>query len=59
MPTVGVIMGSDSDWPTMQAAAEALDEFDVRVRGPGGLRPPHAARDAAVRRERGGTRPAR
>ena len=28
-PTVGVIMGSDSDWPTMQAAAEALDEFDV------------------------------
>jgi 5-(carboxyamino)imidazole ribonucleotide mutase len=28
-PTVGVIMGSDSDWPTMRAAAEALDEFDV------------------------------
>jgi 5-(carboxyamino)imidazole ribonucleotide mutase len=28
-PTVGVIMGSDSDWPTMQAAAQALDEFDV------------------------------
>ena len=27
--TVGVIMGSDSDWPTMRAAAEALDEFDV------------------------------
>ena len=27
--TVGVIMGSDSDWPTMQAAAEALDEFGV------------------------------
>ena len=26
---VGVIMGSDSDWPTMKAAAEALDEFDV------------------------------
>ena len=22
-------MGSDSDWPTMQAAAEALEEFDV------------------------------
>ncbi|HIV56842.1 MAG TPA: 5-(carboxyamino)imidazole ribonucleotide mutase [Candidatus Stackebrandtia faecavium] len=22
-------MGSDSDWPTMKAAAEALDEFDV------------------------------
>jgi 5-(carboxyamino)imidazole ribonucleotide mutase len=29
MTTVGVIMGSDSDWPTMQAAAEALGEFDV------------------------------
>ncbi|KKK06698.1 5-(carboxyamino)imidazole ribonucleotide mutase [Micromonospora sp. HK10] len=29
MSTVGLIMGSDSDWPTMKAAAEALDEFDV------------------------------
>ncbi|GAC85576.1 5-(carboxyamino)imidazole ribonucleotide mutase [Gordonia paraffinivorans] len=28
-PRVGLIMGSDSDWPTMQAAAEALAEFDV------------------------------
>ena len=28
-PRVGVIMGSDSDWPVMQAAAEALAEFDV------------------------------
>jgi 5-(carboxyamino)imidazole ribonucleotide mutase len=28
-PTVGVIMGSDSDWPVMQAAAEALAEFGV------------------------------
>ena len=27
--SVGIVMGSDSDWPTMQAAAEALDEFDV------------------------------
>ncbi|MGN9913325.1 5-(carboxyamino)imidazole ribonucleotide mutase [Phytohabitans sp. LJ34] len=27
--SVGVIMGSDSDWPTMKAAAEALDEFEV------------------------------
>jgi 5-(carboxyamino)imidazole ribonucleotide mutase len=26
---VGVIMGSDSDWPVMQAAAEALAEFGV------------------------------
>src|SRR3954449_7112023 len=28
-PQVGVIMGSDSDWPTMRAAAEALAEFGV------------------------------
>lgn len=28
-PAVGVIMGSDSDWPTMAAAAAALDEFDI------------------------------
>src|SRR6476619_8270993 len=27
---VGIVMGSDSDWPVMKAAAEALDEFDVR-----------------------------
>ncbi len=26
---VGVVMGSDSDWPVMSAAAEALAEFDV------------------------------
>src|SRR6188768_3007703 len=29
MTSVGVIMGSDSDWPTMKAAGEALDEFGV------------------------------
>ena len=28
-PLVGVIMGSDSDWPVLQAAGEALTEFDV------------------------------
>jgi 5-(carboxyamino)imidazole ribonucleotide mutase len=28
-PKVGVIMGSDSDWPTMQAAAQILAEFEV------------------------------
>lgn len=26
---VGIVMGSDSDWPTMQAAGEALDEFGI------------------------------
>jgi 5-(carboxyamino)imidazole ribonucleotide mutase len=29
VPVVGVIMGSDSDWAVMSAAAEALREFDV------------------------------
>ncbi|MEU6205294.1 5-(carboxyamino)imidazole ribonucleotide mutase [Micromonospora musae] len=29
MTAVGLIMGSDSDWPTMKAAAEVLDEFGV------------------------------
>jgi 5-(carboxyamino)imidazole ribonucleotide mutase len=28
---VGIVMGSDSDWPVMQAAAEALAEFDVEL----------------------------
>jgi 5-(carboxyamino)imidazole ribonucleotide mutase len=28
-PIVGVVMGSDSDWPVMEAAALALDEFEV------------------------------
>src|ERR1043166_6609236 len=32
-PVVGVIMGSDSDWATMRAAAEALDEFGVGYEG--------------------------
>jgi len=28
-PVVGIIMGSDSDWPVMEAAATALTEFGV------------------------------
>ena len=28
-PRVGIVMGSDSDWPTMEAAAAALEEFAV------------------------------
>ncbi|MCB0914551.1 MAG: 5-(carboxyamino)imidazole ribonucleotide mutase [Actinobacteria bacterium] len=28
-PLVGVVMGSDSDWPVMSAASAALDEFGV------------------------------
>jgi len=28
-PVVGIVMGSDSDWPMMEPAALALEEFDV------------------------------
>ncbi len=28
-PVVGVVMGSDSDWPVMKAATEVLAEFDI------------------------------
>jgi hypothetical protein len=28
-PVVGIVMGSDSDWPVMSAAADALDEFGI------------------------------
>ncbi|MGD8150180.1 5-(carboxyamino)imidazole ribonucleotide mutase [Ornithinimicrobium sp. Y1694] len=28
-PLVGLVMGSDSDWPVMEAAAEVLTEFGV------------------------------
>ncbi len=28
-PVVGIVMGSDSDWPVMEAAAAVLDEFEV------------------------------
>lgn len=28
-PVVGLVMGSNSDWPTMSAAADVLDEFGI------------------------------
>jgi 5-(carboxyamino)imidazole ribonucleotide mutase len=55
MTQVGIIMGSDSDWPTMRAAAEALASFQVEheVRVVSAHRTPDAmlayARDAAGR----------
>ena len=51
---VGVIMGSDSDWPTMRAAAEALAEFDVayEVRVLSAHRTPEAMLDLRPRRRR-------
>ena len=29
MSDVAIIMGSDSDWPTMESAAKVLDEFGI------------------------------
>ena len=46
---VGIVMGSDSDWPTMKAAAEACEELGVRARGRRRLRAPDARRDARLR----------
>jgi 5-(carboxyamino)imidazole ribonucleotide mutase len=28
-PMVGILMGSDSDWPTMKGASDILNEFDI------------------------------
>ncbi|MFJ4854757.1 5-(carboxyamino)imidazole ribonucleotide mutase [Streptomyces sp. NPDC088730] len=28
-PVIGIVMGSDSDWPVMEAAAKALEEFEI------------------------------
>ncbi len=53
---VGVIMGSDSDWPTMSAATEALREFgiDYEVRVISAHRTPKAMLDyASCAAERG------
>jgi 5-(carboxyamino)imidazole ribonucleotide mutase len=40
---VGIVMGSDSDWPIMQAAAKALAEFEIgcEVRVSSAHRVPH------------------
>ena len=56
MAEVGLIMGSDSDWPVMRAAAEALDEFAVgyEARVVSAHRTPHAMLDyAGTAAERG------
>ena len=41
---VGILMGSDSDWPVMKAAADALAEFGIGSRGQSHLRAPRPAR---------------
>lgn len=49
-PRVGILMGSDSDWPKIQAAAEALAEFGIgcEVRVMSAHRTPHVVADYAT-----------
>ena len=57
-PLVGVVMGSASDWSTMQAAVAVLERFERRPRGARRQRPPDARRDVRVRRGGGRSRAA-
>ncbi|HMM54165.1 MAG TPA: 5-(carboxyamino)imidazole ribonucleotide mutase [Candidatus Desulfobacillus sp.] len=55
-PLVGIVMGSDSDWPIMQACAATLKRFDVPYEAKvlSAHRTPDAALDyASTARERG------
>lgn len=55
-PLVGILMGSDSDWPVMRACAETLKRFDVayEARVLSAHRTPDAALDyAASAQDRG------
>jgi 5-(carboxyamino)imidazole ribonucleotide mutase len=49
-PLVGIVMGSDSDWPKIKAAASALDEFGVphEVRVMSAHRTPEVVREYAA-----------
>lgn len=48
-PLVGILMGSDSDWPKIRKAREALEEFGVpsEARVMSAHRTPHAVADYA------------
>jgi len=49
MARVGILMGSDSDWPKIKAAADALTEFGVafEVRVMSAHRTPHVVAEDA------------
>lgn len=53
MARVGIVMGSDSDWPKIKGAAEALAEFGVpyEVRVMSAHRTPHVVADYATTAE--------
>ena len=48
-PQVAILMGSDSDWPKINAAAKALDEFGIphEVRVMSAHRTPHVVAEYA------------
>jgi 5-(carboxyamino)imidazole ribonucleotide mutase len=48
-PLVGIVMGSDSDWPKIKAVAAALEQFDVpyEVRVMSAHRTPHVVAEYA------------
>lgn len=50
LPLVGIVMGSDSDWPKIKAAAAALEEFGVpcEVRVMSAHRTPEVVHDYAA-----------
>jgi len=55
-PKVGIVMGSDSDWPKINAVAKALDEFDVgyEINVMSAHRTPHVVSEyATTARDRG------
>ena len=56
LPRVGILMGSDSDWPKIKAAKAALDEFgvDCEVRVMSAHRTPAVVQEyASTARQRG------
>ena len=55
---VGIVMGSDSDWPIMEAAAQALAEFGIgyEVKVSSAHRMPHATLDYGQSAARAGCR---
>jgi 5-(carboxyamino)imidazole ribonucleotide mutase len=57
-PVVGILMGSDSDWPTMKAAADALAGFGIgsEARVISAHRDPHGLEEYATRAAQRGLR---
>lgn len=57
-PQVAILMGSDSDWPKIKKAADALDEFSVpyEVRVMSAHRTPHVVAEYATGAQQRGLR---